>query len=217
MDEILASIRRMISDDAEPAAEAQTGTHGPRPHRRGSRFFPEVARVAGEPRADNVVELAIAQAMEDARIEVGAEAAIEAAVAVPSPVDAKPSPPLAETPSEATTVGQGPGERAPIAAATSGTGDAAPAAVALSVPPAAEPAREEDRSQPLLSPTADVAVAGAFNRLAGVMLSRSTRGIDELAEDLLRPLLRSWLDQNLPPMVERLVREEIERVSRGRR
>ena len=222
MDEILASIRRMISDDAEPAAEAQTGTHGPRPHRRGSRFFPEVARVAGEPRADNVVELAIAQAMEDARIEVGAEAsveaAVEAAVALPPPVEAKPSPPQAEEPSEAVNVGQGPGEPAPVAVAvTSGTSDTAPAAVALSVSPAAEPAREQDRSQPLLSPTADVAVAGAFNRLAGVMLSRSTRGIDELAEDLLRPLLRSWLDQNLPPMVERLVREEIERVSRGRR
>jgi cell pole-organizing protein PopZ len=29
-------------------------------------------------------------------------------------------------------------------------------------------------------------------------------------------MLRNWLDTNLPPLVERLVREEIERVSRGR-
>ena len=49
------------------------------------------------------------------------------------------------------------------------------------------------------------------------MLSRSGRMVDELVEDMLRPLLRNWLDDNLPPLVERLVREEIERVSRGRR
>jgi cell pole-organizing protein PopZ len=34
---------------------------------------------------------------------------------------------------------------------------------------------------------------------------------------MLRPMLKTWLDNNLPPMVERMVREEIERVSRGRR
>ena len=28
----------------------------------------------------------------------------------------------------------------------------------------------------------------------------------------MRPLLKSWLDANLPPLVERLVRVEIERV-----
>jgi hypothetical protein len=60
-------------------------------------------------------------------------------------------------------------------------------------------------------------VSSAFNQLATTMLSGSARTIDELVEDLLRPMLRSWLDVNLPPLVERLVREEIERVSRGRR
>ena len=34
--------------------------------------------------------------------------------------------------------------------------------------------------------------------------------------EMLRPMLKSWLDDNLPAMVERLVRAEIERVSRGR-
>jgi cell pole-organizing protein PopZ len=33
---------------------------------------------------------------------------------------------------------------------------------------------------------------------------------------MLRPMLKDWLDENLPPLVERLVREEIERVSRRR-
>jgi len=34
---------------------------------------------------------------------------------------------------------------------------------------------------------------------------------------MLRPMLKSWLDDNLPSLVERLVRSEIERVSRGGR
>jgi uncharacterized protein len=37
-----------------------------------------------------------------------------------------------------------------------------------------------------------------------------------VVSELLRPMLKSWLDENLPEMVERLVRAEIERVSRGR-
>ncbi|WP_372014980.1 DUF2497 domain-containing protein [Tistrella mobilis] len=39
------------------------------------------------------------------------------------------------------------------------------------------------------------------------------RTLEELVADILRPLLKDWLDQNLPPMVERLVREEIQRLA----
>ena len=35
-----------------------------------------------------------------------------------------------------------------------------------------------------------------------------------MAEEMLRPMLQDWLDNNLPTLVERLVREEIERVAR---
>jgi cell pole-organizing protein PopZ len=38
----------------------------------------------------------------------------------------------------------------------------------------------------------------------------------ELAETLMRPMVKAWLDENLPPLVERIVREEIERVARKR-
>ena len=37
-----------------------------------------------------------------------------------------------------------------------------------------------------------------------------------LVREMLRPMLKVWLDDNLPSLVERLVRAEIERVSRGR-
>ena len=69
----------------------------------------------------------------------------------------------------------------------------------------------------LLSAQADAAVHSAFDQLAGIMLSRESRTLEDIVKDMMRPMLRDWLDDNLPPLVERLVREEIQRVSRGRR
>jgi cell pole-organizing protein PopZ len=63
----------------------------------------------------------------------------------------------------------------------------------------------------LMSPSSNGEVSNAFDRL-----KRSTMDdIDAKTEAILRPMLREWLDENLPNMVERLVREEIERVARG--
>jgi cell pole-organizing protein PopZ len=40
--------------------------------------------------------------------------------------------------------------------------------------------------------------------------------LEDLVKQMLRPMLKDWIDDNLPQLVERLVRAEIERVSRGR-
>ncbi|MCK0198865.1 DUF2497 domain-containing protein [Ancylobacter sp. 6x-1] len=48
-------------------------------------------------------------------------------------------------------------------------------------------------------------------------LPLGSRTLDDVVVDLLRPMLREWLDQNLTPLVERLVRAEIERIARGGR
>jgi cell pole-organizing protein PopZ len=69
----------------------------------------------------------------------------------------------------------------------------------------------------LLSPRSDEAVQSAFNQLADIILSEQTRTLEDIVKDMMQPMLRHWLDDNLPVLVERLVREEIERVSRGRR
>lgn len=69
----------------------------------------------------------------------------------------------------------------------------------------------------LMSPQTDAAVASAFGRLANTILTQDPRTIEDLVGDMLRPMLKDWLDDNLPVLVEKLVREEIERVSRGRR
>ena len=68
----------------------------------------------------------------------------------------------------------------------------------------------------LLSPRTTAAVDSAFNSLAQTVLVANSRTLDDLVREMLRPMLKAWLDDNLPNMVERLVRTEIERVSRGR-
>ena len=67
-----------------------------------------------------------------------------------------------------------------------------------------------------MSRSTSVAVDSAFASLTHTVLSQNARTLDDLVKDMLRPMLKSWLDDNLPSLVERLVRAEIERVSRGR-
>jgi uncharacterized protein len=69
---------------------------------------------------------------------------------------------------------------------------------------------------PILSQTTITAVESAFNSLAHTVLSNNARTLEDLVKEMLRPMLKSWLDDNLPGLVERIVKAEIERVSRGR-
>jgi uncharacterized protein len=74
-----------------------------------------------------------------------------------------------------------------------------------------------DRGQrALMSSATSAAVDSAFNTLAHTVLVQNARTLEDLVKEMLQPLLKSWLDDNLPGLVERLVRAEIERVSRGR-
>lgn len=68
----------------------------------------------------------------------------------------------------------------------------------------------------LLSSATSAAVDSAFNALAQTVLVQNARTLEDLVREMLRPMLKNWLDENLPGLVERLVRSEIERVSRGR-
>jgi cell pole-organizing protein PopZ len=68
----------------------------------------------------------------------------------------------------------------------------------------------------LMSSATSAAVDSAFNTLAHTVLVQNARTLEDLVKEMLQPLLKSWLDDNLPGLVERLVRAEIERVSRGR-
>jgi cell pole-organizing protein PopZ len=75
--------------------------------------------------------------------------------------------------------------------------------------------RDDERGS-LMSTATSAAVDSAFNALAQTVLVHNARTLEDLVREMLRPMLKVWLDDNLPGLVERLVRAEIERVSRGR-
>jgi cell pole-organizing protein PopZ len=175
MEEILASIRRIISDD-----EAR-GPNRPPAGQEPSRPLSNVSHLFAEPltpqRSHNVVELPGAE-REPSMITEAFAQAMEA--------EDEPEP------------------------------DYAPPRPRIAAPPLPDPAPDR-RTPPLLSPRTDAAVNAAFAQLTDTLFNGKTRTIDGVVEDMLRPMLKTWLDNNLPPLVERMVREEIERVSRGRR
>ena len=106
--------------------------------------------------------------------------------------------------------------------------DGQPDVVFADAPPMPEPPRYEEtrRAAPpppqpvldrmLISNSTSAAVDSAFNSLAHTVLVQNARTLEDLVREMLRPMLKSWLDDNLPSIVERIVRAEIERVSRGR-
>ncbi|MEE9314196.1 MAG: DUF2497 domain-containing protein [Rhizobiaceae bacterium] len=65
---------------------------------------------------------------------------------------------------------------------------------------------------PLLPTTNAIA-----QEMASTMMSEKSEEIQALLADLMRPTIRQWLSDNLPTMVEKLVREEIQAASRGRK
>ena len=171
MEEILASIRRIIADD-QAAKPAET---------------------ASAPEPDDVLDLA----------EVAEPVMRPRAVPPPEPTPAPLDFDAIDFEDEAIA------EPEP-----------APPPARPSLPPQPQPVfqapRPEPESEALVSPATDATVNGAFNLLAHTVLTQNARTLEDLVKEMLRPMLKSWLDDNLPAVVERLVRAEIERVSRGR-
>ncbi len=96
-----------------------------------------------------------------------------------------------------------PAAKEEVASVSEKTFETAPQTVA---PPA------QDKS--LISEAAEKQVAASFGSLSQALIEEQKRLLNEKMEAMLRPMLQEWLDTNLPPLVERLVREEIERVVR---
>ena len=67
----------------------------------------------------------------------------------------------------------------------------------------------------LLSREATAAVGSAFNTLTETVKKHEPT-LEDVVRETLSPMLKSWLDENLPRVVERMVQAEIERVTRGR-
>jgi cell pole-organizing protein PopZ len=72
-------------------------------------------------------------------------------------------------------------------------------------------------AETLVSTEAMATMGSAFHKLSHTVLTQNARTLEDLVTEMLRPMLKAWLEENLPTMVERLVRAEIERVARGGR
>ncbi len=78
-------------------------------------------------------------------------------------------------------------------------------------------AKSAEQDEPLLSTQTNQAVAGAFEALSASLALQGAELAENMTREILRPMLKSWLDEHLPSLVERLVRAEIQRVARGGR
>ena len=216
MEEILASIRRIIEDSdtmRQPFEEAERAQ------------FPLDAEIAG-----------VQQQVEEFRVElnapqaVNADAAVEADVFIP-PAMPKPVTNIAEHLPEVTAspLPQAKDEITPYDVAqpdeiaAPAINDAQPeTSLHQSMikddgvePDTAADSMSVDNRPSLISDQAGRQVAASFGELSEAFAASRRRSFDDMAEEMLRPMLQDWLDNNLPTLVERLVREEIERVARG--
>lgn len=162
MEEILASIRRIIADEKDPAAVA-----------------------ADAPAGEDVLELTQMVQEDGSVVDVAAAPPPE-----PEPVFAAPEP---EPPS----------------------------------PPPAPPAAF-DEGDGILSNMAADAAASSLTALANTVqierratvpmgsspLGNGGRTLEDMVLELMKPMLKAWLDENLPATVDRLVQKEVERIAR---
>ncbi|MFO1186543.1 MAG: DUF2497 domain-containing protein [Alphaproteobacteria bacterium] len=188
MEEILASIRRIISEDGDeqkaPAAAAPAAAAPAAP--------------AAKPAAAAAARPAPKAAPEPEIEDDEDEDVLELTDIVPEeePLPAPMPPPRAKAPVRDDDVVMVPAER-----------------VAPARPRAAEEAQ-------LISDHVRDQASSSFMQLARNVLVQETadpRSLEHLVQEMLRPMLQHWLNENLPSMVEVLVQQEIERVTRRER
>ncbi|HEY6025647.1 MAG TPA: DUF2497 domain-containing protein [Pseudolabrys sp.] len=212
MEEILASIRRIIADDdtAKPAAKAAEPPPLPTPPRPAPAAAAPVRPVAPPPRPPTPNKQDDIDAM---------LADLEPAKPAVRPPASKPAAPASDVLDLTEAMAAVPAPAAPSFRTIDGASDVVFTERGPDVPevqrqPTPPPVPTLDRG--LMSAATRAAVDNAFNSLAGTVLGNNARTLEDLVKEMLRPMLKSWLDDNLPSMVERIVRAEIERVSRGR-
>lgn len=89
-----------------------------------------------------------------------------------------------------------------------------PAPAPRAAAPAPTPAAEDDEH--IVSEPASYVTAGAFGRLAGSVrvADQPNQTLEGMIRQLVKPMLKEWLDQNLPAIVEAKVEAELDRISR---
>jgi hypothetical protein len=208
MEEILASIRRIIADDQPaPAAPAQPVADPP--------AKAKAAAPSPQPVAPKALVAAVAAPVKDVKrpvpetddevLDLGGSGAFSASVL---PDDISFADPESEQPEP---------EPEPVEARAPDPEPVFEMPEPVRMPPVMEATPRPSEAERLLSRQTDAMVANAFQNLANTVLSNNARTLEDIVLDMLKPMIKTWLDDNLPTMVERLVRAEIERVARGGR
>ena len=166
MEDILASIRRILSDDEVKTGETPAAEAAP------------AAQPVDEPEDDDALVLDPSMMVQEAPPPP------EIAVSPAPPPDAEQPPPPPPS---------------------------------LPLPPPSLPPAPSLAT--LVAPEAEAAAVSSVDNLVrtlyterSMMVTSQGPTIEDIVRQEVRPLLKAWLDENLPPMVERLVRTEIERV-----
>jgi cell pole-organizing protein PopZ len=82
---------------------------------------------------------------------------------------------------------------------------------------------EQARTTEMVSASAATVATGAFAKLSQALqrtpeevsiADKSGRTIEQFVEDIARPMLKDWMDEHLPAIVERLVEKEIQKIAR---
>ena len=210
MDEILATIRRIIAEDEQPGGSAAGGaTAGSAGAGSGTAVGAggAAAKANAGDTADEIVELTEA-INEDGTVRhlapIGGTSRI-AALREPAPAAAQVEPEPAPSPADAPSP-----PAAPVQAVSPGPTHAPEPVVSI--------------DERLVSDWASTAAGAAFVRLASapqesqperaIALGVADRTLEGVVRDLLRPVLQTWLDEHLPEIVERLVKAEIARVGK---
>ncbi len=177
MEEILASIRRIISEDTEEAEVQPVPAAAKAP-------APQPIQVEEEDEPEEEV-LELTQVIEEEPVAVQPEPELESEP-IPEPVRAKPV--------------------------------TRPKPVVVEEEDVMLVDRERESVESgLMSAAASNAMASAFGQLQARsrVANDPSVTLEDIVREMMKPILKEWLDENLPPLAERLVREEIERVSRG--
>jgi cell pole-organizing protein PopZ len=220
MEEILASIRRIIADD-DPGRALAKENAAKDGHPRSAEPAVAARPVPAPPRTPPPLTSPAAARLESAAQEEEIDSML---AQLKAPVSQQPADAVSEANSDILDLTEQMASEPPPAPAFR-TIDGHPDIVFEESPPEPPPvpaARVEPPPQAtadtsgLMSLATTAAVDSAFNTLAQTVLVQNARTLEDLVREMLRPMLKSWLDDNLPSLVERLVRAEIERVSRGR-
>ena len=122
----------------------------------------------------------------------------------PTPVFVAP-PPMIRAPEPAPRAPEPPPRAAPR-----------PAVSVAQAAPLPDPSLSSDMAEELLEPTTQAAIQGSMSRLNAMSgMGIGSQTVEGMMRELLRPMLKDWLDENLPALVERMVEKEIGRISRG--